>query len=41
MTRAPHLAARLQGFGTTIFAELSARAVATGAVNLKRLREFS
>ncbi|MGZ4712032.1 MAG: pyridoxal phosphate-dependent aminotransferase [Acidimicrobiia bacterium] len=28
------LAARLQGFGTTIFAEMSALAVATGSVNL-------
>lgn len=34
MTRAPHLAARLQGFGTTVFAEMSALAVATGSVNL-------
>jgi N-succinyldiaminopimelate aminotransferase len=34
MTRAPHLCARLQGFGTTIFAEMSALAVATGSVNL-------
>ncbi len=34
MTRVPHLASRLQGFGTTIFAEMSALAVATGAVNL-------
>jgi N-succinyldiaminopimelate aminotransferase len=34
MTRAPHLTARLQGFGTTIFAEMSALAVATGSVNL-------
>jgi N-succinyldiaminopimelate aminotransferase len=30
----PHLAARLQGFGTTVFAEMSALAVATGSVNL-------
>src|SRR6266853_2112558 len=29
-----HLASRLHGFGTTIFAEMSALAVATGAVNL-------
>jgi N-succinyldiaminopimelate aminotransferase len=34
MSRAPHLSARLQGFGTTVFAEMSARAVATGSVNL-------
>lgn len=34
MTRAPYLSARLQGFGTTVFAEMSALAVATGAVNL-------
>jgi N-succinyldiaminopimelate aminotransferase len=32
--RQPFLNARLQGFGTTIFAEMSALAVATGAVNL-------
>src|SRR3978361_1903556 len=32
--RAPYLADRLQGFGTTIFAEMSALAVATGSVNL-------
>jgi N-succinyldiaminopimelate aminotransferase len=32
--REPFLNARLQGFGTTIFAEMSALAVATGAVNL-------
>jgi N-succinyldiaminopimelate aminotransferase len=30
----PALASRLQGFGTTIFAEMSALAVRTGAVNL-------
>jgi len=30
----PHLAARLHGFGTTVFAEMSALAVATGSVNL-------
>ena len=29
-----HLASRLHGFGTTIFAEMSALAAATGAVNL-------
>jgi N-succinyldiaminopimelate aminotransferase len=34
MSRVPYLTARLQGFGTTIFAEMSARAVATGSVNL-------
>lgn len=34
MARLPHLASRLQGFGTTIFAEMSALAAATGAVNL-------
>ena len=32
--RQPFLNARLQGFGTTIFAEMSALATATGAVNL-------
>ena len=32
--RAPHLTAKLQGFGTTIFAEMSALAVATDSVNL-------
>src|SRR5262244_2141260 len=32
--RQPLLAARLQGFGTTIFAEMSALAVRTGAINL-------
>src|SRR2546428_234521 len=32
--RAPYLASRLQGLGTTIFAEMSALATATGAVNL-------
>lgn len=32
--RKPYLASRLQGFGTTIFAEMSALAVRTGAVNL-------
>ncbi len=34
MARTPHIAARLQGFGTTIFAEMSALATATGALNL-------
>ncbi len=29
-----HLTSRLQGFGTTIFSEMSALAVATGAINL-------
>ena len=33
MTRPP-LNRRLQGLGTTIFAEMSARAVATGSINL-------
>lgn len=33
-TDRPHLVSRLQGFGTTIFAEMSALAVATGSVNL-------
>jgi N-succinyldiaminopimelate aminotransferase len=32
--RLPHLTAKLQGFGTTIFAEMSALAVSTGSVNL-------
>jgi len=32
--RVPYLADRLQGFGTTIFAEMSALAVRTGAINL-------
>jgi N-succinyldiaminopimelate aminotransferase len=32
--RTPHLTAKLQGFGTTIFAEMSQLAVATGSVNL-------
>lgn len=32
--RAPYLTTRLQGFGTTIFAEMSALAVRTGAINL-------
>src|SRR3712207_4431827 len=30
----PPLVSRLQGFGTTIFAEMSARATATGSINL-------
>jgi N-succinyldiaminopimelate aminotransferase len=34
MARLPHLSSRLQGFGTTIFAEMSALAVQTGALNL-------
>ena len=34
MNRAPFLADRLQGFGTTIFAEMSALAASTGAINL-------
>ncbi len=34
MTRVPHLSARLQGFGTTIFATMSALATETGAINL-------
>ena len=34
MTRVPQLAARLQGFGTTVFAEMSALALETGSVNL-------
>ena len=33
-SREPYLTAKLQGFGTTIFAEMSALAVATGSVNL-------
>ena len=33
MTR-PHLVPRLAGFGTTIFAEMSALAVSTGSINL-------
>jgi N-succinyldiaminopimelate aminotransferase len=32
--RVPYLTSRLQGFGTTIFAEMSALAVSTGAINL-------
>lgn len=34
MARRPHLTSRLQGFGTTIFTEMSALAAQTGAVNL-------
>jgi N-succinyldiaminopimelate aminotransferase len=34
VSRVPYLSARLQGFGTTVFAEMSALAVATGSVNL-------
>jgi N-succinyldiaminopimelate aminotransferase len=34
MTRVPYLSTRLQGFGTTVFAEMSALAMATGSVNL-------
>ncbi len=34
MSRVPYLTARLQGFGTTVFAEMSALAAATGSVNL-------
>jgi N-succinyldiaminopimelate aminotransferase len=34
MTRVPYLSSKLQGFGTTIFAEMSALAVATGSINL-------
>jgi len=34
VTDAPYLVSRLQGFGTTIFAEMSALAVATGSINL-------
>jgi N-succinyldiaminopimelate aminotransferase len=32
--RLPHLSSKLQGLGTTIFAEMSALAVQTGAINL-------
>ena len=32
--RAPYLSSRLQGFGTTIFAEMSALAARTGSINL-------
>jgi N-succinyldiaminopimelate aminotransferase len=34
MQRAPHLAARLQGFGTSVFAEYTALAMKHGAINL-------
>ena len=34
MADSPYLISRLQGFGTTIFAEMSALAVATGSINL-------
>lgn len=34
MERAPYLTSRLQGFGETIFAEMSALALRTGAINL-------
>ena len=34
MVRVPHLSSKLQGFGTTIFAEMSALAVKTEAINL-------
>src|SRR6202451_2002877 len=34
LNKRPLLNRRLQGLGTTIFAEMSARAVATGAINL-------
>src|SRR4051794_41823517 len=34
VTRMPYLVDRLQGFGTTVFAEMSALAVATGSINL-------
>jgi N-succinyldiaminopimelate aminotransferase len=34
MAEVPHLTSRLQGFGSTIFAEMSALALATGAINL-------
>jgi N-succinyldiaminopimelate aminotransferase len=34
MSDSPYLVERMQGFGTTIFAEMSALAVATGAINL-------
>jgi len=34
MARLPHLASRLQGFGTTIFTQMSTLAAETGAVNL-------
>jgi N-succinyldiaminopimelate aminotransferase len=34
MVRVPHLSSKLQGFGTTIFAEMSALAAKTNAINL-------
>ena len=34
MTRTPYLTSRLQGLGTTVFAEMSALAVATSSINL-------
>jgi N-succinyldiaminopimelate aminotransferase len=34
LSRTPYLTAKLQGFGTTIFAEMSQLATATGSVNL-------
>ncbi len=34
MAESPFLASRLRGFGTTIFAEMSALAVEKGAINL-------
>ena len=34
MTGEPYLISRMRGFGTTIFAEMSALAVATGSINL-------
>ncbi len=34
MTRAPQISAKLAGFGTTVFAEMSALAQRTGAINL-------
>ncbi|MFM7870516.1 MAG: aminotransferase class I/II-fold pyridoxal phosphate-dependent enzyme, partial [Actinomycetota bacterium] len=32
--RAPYLTSKLQGFGSTIFAEMTALATSTGAINL-------
>src|SRR5881394_3587792 len=32
--RVPHLTAKLQGFGTTIFAEMTSLAAQTGSINL-------
>lgn len=34
VARVPHLTAKLQGFGTTIFSEMSALALSTGSINL-------